>query len=178
MTAIKFTVPAVPIAQPRQQHRVVKPASGAEPFVMNYLPTKHPVNAFKASVQQAARAAYSGRPLDGPLALTVTFLFPRPGRLIWKKREMPRCWHSSKPDTDNCVKAVKDALNSLIFRDDSQVCDERGCKLYAAGNEQPCVIIEIVPLEEVEPSRTAIEPGLPDLFESPESPMYLPAESE
>lgn len=141
MSDIIFTVPAVPVAQPRQRHRVVP--SGGRSFVHNFTPAKHPVQAFKASVRLAAQGAYQGPPLEGPVGIVVVFAMPRPGRLMWKKRPMPRCPHVSKPDIDNLAKSVKDALSGLLWRDDSQIAHANLSKVYAAGDEQPSVRIEV-----------------------------------
>ena len=144
-TSIAFVVPAVPVAQPRQRHRVL--TSHGRTFAQNYVPTKHPVNAFKASVQHAAREVYPGPPMEGPIRLRLVFLFPRPKRLIWKSRAMERAWHVAKPDADNAAKAVKDALSKLLWRDDSQVCMVLIAKQYAAGDEQPRVDVTVEGIE-------------------------------
>jgi Holliday junction resolvase RusA-like endonuclease len=143
---IRFTVPAVPVAQPRQRHRVCAPAGGKS-FVQNFTPAKHPVQAFKATARLAASGAYFGPPLTGPLSMIVVFLMPRPGRLIWKKRPMPRCFHESKPDLDNLWKSLKDALKGTVWVDDNQVADAILRKLYASGGEPPHVEVEIRSLE-------------------------------
>lgn len=134
---IAFTVPAIPIAQPRQRHAI------RGNYVANYTPTKHPVTAFKATVRLSFADAYQGPPLEGPVTLKIAFIFPRPGRMIWKKRDMPRVEHTSKPDLDNCLKSVKDALKGLAWRDDSQVSQLVACKHIASGDEQPHVYVEI-----------------------------------
>jgi Holliday junction resolvase RusA-like endonuclease len=153
MSGIAFIVPAVPVAQPRQRHRVVP--SGGRPFVQNFTPAKHPVQAFKASVRLAARDAYQGPPLDGPVGIVVVFAMPRPGRLMWKKRPMPRCLHVSKPDLDNLAKAVKDALTGLLWRDDAQIAHANLSKVYASGEEQPSVRIEVSSLADSQSSYDA-----------------------
>lgn len=142
---IRFRVPSIPVAQPRQRHRIM--AIAGRQVVGNYTPRTAPVNAFKASVQLSARSAYTGPPLEGPLQLQLVFLMPRPGRLRWKKRDMPRCWHDRKPDADNLVKAVKDSLNGLLWRDDSQIALLSVAKLVASGEEQPGVEVEVSKLE-------------------------------
>ena len=45
---IAFTVPALPVAQPRQRHRVA--SIGGRMVAQNYTPTKSPANEFKATV--------------------------------------------------------------------------------------------------------------------------------
>lgn len=135
---IALIVPSIPIAQPRQRHGIVHGR------VRNWTPAKHPVNAFKAAVQIAYRVAVGpGAPLDGPVGLRVTFRLPRPKSKIWKRRPMPAEPHTKKPDLDNLLKTVQDALTGLAWRDDSQVYRCIALKFLCAGDEQPEVRIEI-----------------------------------
>jgi len=142
---IEFNVPAIPKAQPRQRHRVVM--SGGRAFASNYTPTRDPVNAFKASVQHAAASAHHGAPLEGPLRMSVVFVFPRPKGMVWKTKPMPRAWHTPKPDRDNLMKSLQDALNGLLFKDDSQICSGPIEKFIAAGDEQPHVEVIVETLD-------------------------------
>lgn len=143
MTPIQFTVPAIPVAQPRQRHAMI---AG---HVRNYTPTAHPVNAFKAAVQMAAAGAYHGAPLAGPLRVDLVFVFPRPKAKVWKTRAMPREPHTGKPDVDNLFKSLADALSrSGFWRDDAQVCSTAIEKWVAAGDEQPHVRVSVTELEE------------------------------
>lgn len=137
MSEIVLHIPAVPVAQPRQRHGIV---AG---HVRNFTPAKHPVHEFKASVKMALREVHQGAPLSGPLTVQVAFVMPRPGRLCWKKRPMPRVGHVQKPDFDNLCKSLFDALNGLAFIDDSQICEVVGSKVHAAGDEQPHVEVVI-----------------------------------
>ena len=134
---IEFTVPAIPIAQPRPR------AMAFAGHARVYEPKQHPVAAFKASVRMAAKEAYSGPPLQGPLRVDCTFVFPRPKSMIWKKRPMQRERHAKKPDRDNCDKAVLDALSGLMWADDCQVCAGQIEKWIAGGYEQPRVIVVV-----------------------------------
>lgn len=138
---ISFTVPSVPIAQPRQRHSIR--GSGASAFVHNYTPTKHKVNDFKAVVRLAFSEAYQGPPLQGPLTLKVAFIFPRTKAMIWKTRDMPRVPHAKKPDLDNCLKSLKDALSKLAWNDDAQVNQLVAVKHIASGSEAAHVTVEI-----------------------------------
>lgn len=143
---ITIQVASIPIAQPRQRHRVVVGKTG-KAYATNYTPTRDPVNVYKASVQQAAQNQYQGSPLDGPLAVRLRFLLPRPKSLCWKKKPMPRRWHTRKPDAENMAKSTLDALSGLLWRDDAQVCSLWAEKLYASGAEQPGVIVQVNALE-------------------------------
>jgi hypothetical protein len=54
-------------------------------------------------------------------------------------------WHTKKPDGDNFIKAVLDALTGIVWVDDSQVCDQRTIKIYT--NDRPGCQIDIEPIE-------------------------------
>lgn len=139
---IKFVVNAVPVAQPRQRHRIAENAKG-KTFVQNYTAKSDPVNSFKAAVGYSCRQAYQGPVLDCPLEVCITAVFPRPKGMIFKTKPMPREWKTSKPDIDNIQKSVYDALNGVLWRDDSLICSVHAQKLIASGVEFPMVIITV-----------------------------------
>ncbi len=60
---------------------------------------------------------------DGPVGLSVAFIFPRP-------KTVKRKWHTVKPDVDNPCKLLMDSLNGIVWRDDSQVCELTARKSY------------------------------------------------
>lgn len=139
MPLIKFTVPCVPVAQPRQRHRVVH--AGGRSFASNYTPAKDPVNAFKAACQLAASQAYDGPPIDWPISMDIDFVFPR-GKQP-KKAGSDRLPHAVKPDRDNLAKSLQDALNGLLYRDDSLIWNGVISKWRAAEDEQPHVEVRV-----------------------------------
>ena len=48
---------------------------------------------------------------------------------------------TTKPDLDNYIKGIKDALSSIVWHDDNQVVEYRNCaKLYS---DKPRVVIEV-----------------------------------
>lgn len=141
MSIVHFKVPAIPKAQPRQRHRVIH--AGGKAFAHNYTPAKDPVNAFKAAVQMSYQQVSNGPPMEGPVYMSLVFVFPRPKNMIWKTKPMPRVPHAGKPDRDNLMKSLQDALNGLAFRDDSQIYDGPVSKWVASGDEQPHVEVTI-----------------------------------
>lgn len=143
---IKFTVPAVPVAQPRQRHAIRGKKGGAQ-FVTNYTPADHPVNTFKAQVAWAAHNVFQGAPLTGPLSVTVLAFFHRPKNMIWKKRLMPREFKTSTPDNDNLEKSVYDALKGVVWHDDSQISINQTWKMICSGDEQPHVCVTITAMD-------------------------------
>ena len=127
-----FTVPAVPVAQPR--HRIGTVAGKAMAFEAK---KAHPIHAFKATVRMCASEAYGGPPAEEPLSVFLVFVLPRPKAKCWKTRPTPREPHVKKPDCDNLAKGVMDALTGLLWKDDSQVFSINVAKYIASGDEQP-----------------------------------------
>ena len=139
MDDLKFSVPAVPVAQPR-------PRAGKGPGGRPQLyqaETSHPVHSFKATCRLAAAEVHSGPPIEGPLCLTALFVMPRPQRLRWKTRAMPRMPKPDGPDVDNLAKTLMDALTGLLWVDDRQVYRLNVSKWHAADDEPPHVEVTI-----------------------------------
>lgn len=139
---IDIEVPGPPVGQPR-----VKASHGGG-FTKVYTPTtrgngqSNGIAEYKAGIriawQQTQALAFSG-----PVALIATFIFPRTKGQTWKTKPMPRLPHDKKPDIDNVLKAVQDALNGLAYADDSQIVRVEITKVVAAGDEQPRTLISV-----------------------------------
>ena len=142
---LSFTVPSVPVAQPRPRAismfgrgRMVPP------------PKSHAVHDFKATIRKCLEAVYTGPPIEGPLQADWLFVMPRPKSMIWKTKPMPRVWYfAAKNDWDNLGKSCSDAMNKLLYRDDGQLCDIRVRRVVASGHEQAHVEIELWKLGEL-----------------------------
>ena len=66
------------------------------------------------------------KPLEGPVYLVTKWIYPP------TKRHPAQTWKSTKPDTDNLVKMLKDVLTVLGFwKDDAQVASETIQKFYS-----------------------------------------------
>ena len=141
MRDITFIVPTVPFGQPRQRHRIMN--IGGRAVAKNYTPADSPANVCKAAIRVIASSKWIGATSAYPIAIEILAIFPRPQSMVWKKRPMPRAWKASKPDNDNIEKLVFDALNKLVFRDDSQIVQNVCSKFIAAGDEQPHLQIRI-----------------------------------
>jgi Holliday junction resolvase RusA-like endonuclease len=133
---IRFTVPAIPVAQPRP--RAVAVNGRARVFGA---PKTHAIHAFKATCRMAYVEASDGGLEEGPMALELVFVMPRPK--LPKKLGTSRLPHSKRPDFDNLEKATVDALTGLAWLDDACLCDVRTRKFIAATNESPHVEITI-----------------------------------
>jgi Holliday junction resolvase RusA-like endonuclease len=112
---LTFEVPGDPVPQPRPR---VSTRGG---FARAYVPGKHPVHAYRASIAAAAVEAGATPTTTEPLTVILDLVFARPASHLTKKGlrkgapALPRC------DVDNAAKACLDALNGVAFEDDSQV---------------------------------------------------------
>ena len=118
---IEFFVPGAPVGKGRP--RAVRRGAG----VVMFTPEK--TVGYEGLVAATAAAALAGNALahqllDGPLNAVLEMRFPVPAS--WSKAKRARAlagveWHTSKPDADNVAKAILDACNGVVFRDDSQI---------------------------------------------------------
>lgn len=84
--------------------------------------------------------------LEGDLAIEVKFYFQIPKSTSKKNRELMArnvIRHNKKPDIDNCIKSITDALNSIAYKDDSQIVEVRAYKYYSEDPRAEVYIKEI-----------------------------------
>lgn len=75
------------------------------------------------------------QPITGPVRLEIiaTFAIPK----SWSKAKAAAALlqpHTQKPDGDNLLKTVKDALNRIAWADDGQVFDARVVKVWGGAD--------------------------------------------
>ena len=131
---IHFTVPGVPIAQPR--HRVGN--HGA------YIPQDHAIHAYRQAVLltwQSISEYFA--PMPGAVSVGLTFWFPRPQAICWKTKPQIAAVKTTKPDLDNLAKGVLDALQNHAFGDDSNVVELRLSKRIVRDGALPRTEITI-----------------------------------
>lgn len=97
-----------------------------------YTPQKTVV--FEKTIADAARIAYRRPPLIYPIELEIVLTYTIPKS--WSKKKKDTAVFPRKPDIDNVAKAVMDALEGVIYVDDSQVADLIVTKRYA-----PCPLV-------------------------------------
>jgi Holliday junction resolvase RusA-like endonuclease len=136
---IEFTVEHVPRPQPR--HRAT--SIGGLPRM--YLPSNSNVIGFKTAIRMAFG---KNEKQIGPLEIVVDAWFPRPLVEVWKTKPMPHYWHTKKPDADNVLKAILDALNGLAWCDDAEISSATIRKFVCDGDSVPRVEILIRKLEQ------------------------------
>ena len=104
-------------------------------------------NLVKISFQQSGEKGFTK---EKELEAELKAFFPIPKNTSKKKiSEMLKgmIYHTKRPDIDNLVKSVFDALNGLAYYDDSQICKLTVCKLYS---ELPRVEITITEVKKNE----------------------------
>lgn len=122
----EITVAGIPKGQPRPR-AFVGPSGKARVFDAGT------AEGWKATIAQEAQATgIVGLELEGPIELQVRFLLPRPKRLCRRSDPAGPVPSASKPDLDNLLKAVMDALTGVrVWRDDAQVVTISASKSYA-----------------------------------------------
>jgi Holliday junction resolvase RusA-like endonuclease len=138
--AIRFFVPGKPQGKGRPR------AVARGKFVRMYTPSK--TVSYESTVALAASQAMAGRaPLEGPVVATLFIALPIPASWSKKKQALAaadKLLPTGKPDSDNVVKAVFDALNGVVWNDDTQVVDHSAKKRYRS---RPGVQVIVSPVE-------------------------------
>lgn len=107
-----------------------------------------------ANVLIAWHEAGSPRLPDGPLAIQFEAVLARPqghwrkdGTLSAAGQRLP--WPTKKPDVDNALKLVMDALNTKAYRDDVQIVTAWVSKRWAQPAEPEHTSVVLTPLPEI-----------------------------
>lgn len=135
---IEFDIPGQPIGQGRPRF------SRHGKYVQTYDPPKS--RQYKALVTQKLQQVYAGKPISCPIKITVKAYFGVPES--YSKRRTHECLSGvekpdKKPDADNIVKGVMDALNGIAYEDDKQVISMHVYKTYAETGHVSVTIEEI-----------------------------------
>jgi Holliday junction resolvase RusA-like endonuclease len=143
---VTFHVQGEPKGQPRPRAFAMKMGNGKFSARVFDAGT---AEGWKSLVAAAAKPALPPSPFTGPVQLRAGFVFRRPKHHLRTngdvKPNAPR-QHTGKPDIDNLLKAVMDALTQLggIWLDDTQVALVTAWKDYGFT---PGAVIEIKPME-------------------------------
>lgn len=137
---ITILLPGQPQGKGRPRFRQITTKAGAS-FVSAYTPTN--TRSYESLLRDAAQQAMGDKPLcDGPLKVKVAAFFSVPQSWSRKKREQALrgiLRPTGRPDWDNLVKML-DALNGIVWRDDSQIVQGFVSKSYA---DKPGLLIEV-----------------------------------
>lgn len=137
---VSFTVEGDPHGKGRPRFRRFKN------FVSTYTDTK--TKTYEAKIKDAAKQAMgSSPPIEGPVRLDCIVKLPVPKS--YSKKRSDAClngseWPTKKPDWDNVAKAVADAINEIVFVDDTQVVIARVVKVYSADSGVDVKVSEVL----------------------------------
>ena len=116
-------------------------------------------------IQRQVSDEFPHAPLEGPLEVCIVVCLLKP-KSAPKRRTV---WPISRPDVDNYAKLVLDALNGILWRDDSQVVDLRVLKAFCtAEHPHPGIDLEV---RLVEPEPEGKTQGGPCLATAPPLPF-------
>lgn len=129
MKTLEIFVAGIPKAQPRVK------ACRRGAFSGVYDPGT--ANDWKQSIRCEVLNSHDGVKFSGPLNVDIIFNIPRPKSHIAKNggvKEKAPFYVTKKPDIDNFIKAVFDAINNIgtVWDDDSQVASVTSTKRYGA----------------------------------------------
>lgn len=139
MVAVSFTVPGVPVGKGRPKF------ARRGNFVTTYTPEK--TASYENLVKLAAAEAMEGRAMiTGHVELNLWLHVTAPAS--WSKKKTAAALigevrPTTKPDIDNVLKAICDAMNEIVWKDDSQVVSCTVHKHYDEIAGARVVVMEI-----------------------------------
>lgn len=100
------------------------------------------VGDWKRTVQAFALAKATGRILDGPLRVTMTFVRARPNGHFGKHglRQSAPTYPDVTPDVLKLARPTEDALTGIIWKDDARIVTEIIQKRYTSNGRTGAVI--------------------------------------
>lgn len=113
-----FELEPIPKARPRMTRR-------------GHAFTPEKTRIFEHQVALLAKQQYYMQPIEGPIACELAFFFASPKR--------PKCksYPLGKVDLDNVCKALLDACNGILWKDDSQIVTIYAIKRFASSGKPP-----------------------------------------
>jgi Holliday junction resolvase RusA-like endonuclease len=125
---ITFKVDANPVG--KQRARYVKRGN----FVQTYTPEK--TRTYETLIKDAAiEAMGASEPLETPVSLYLYIRAPIPQS--YSKKKVADCLNGfekpiKKPDASNVLKSVEDAMNGVVYKDDTQIVNIHVTKVYSS----------------------------------------------
>jgi Holliday junction resolvase RusA-like endonuclease len=125
---VTFKVDADPVG--KQRARYAKRGN----FVQTYTPDK--TRNYEALIKEAATEAMGNSEiLETPVNLYLYIRAPIPKSL--PKKRLEACLNGlekpiKKPDASNVLKSIEDAMNGVVYKDDSQIVNIHVAKVYSS----------------------------------------------
>lgn len=95
------------------------------------------------------KEAWGQEMTTAPVSINCLFKLERPrghygtGKNAFKLKPSAPQHHVVRPDGDKLLRAIKDALTGVVYKDDSQCYDSHVRKVWAESGESPGVVIII-----------------------------------
>ena len=125
---VTFKVDANPVG--KQRARYVKRGN----FVQAYTPEK--TRTYETLIRESAKQAMGeSNPLETPVSLYLYIRVPIPASATKKRLQAISDGTEKpirKPDASNILKSVEDGMNSVIYKDDSQIVNIHVTKVYSS----------------------------------------------
>jgi len=125
---VTFKVDANPVG--KQRARYVKRGN----FVQAYTPEK--TRTYETLIRESAKHAMGeSEPLETPVSLYLYIRVPIPASATKKRLQAISDGTEKpirKPDASNILKSVEDGMNSVIYKDDSQIVNIHVTKVYSS----------------------------------------------
>lgn len=129
------------LGQPVAKGRARKGKSGF------YTPEK--TKNYETLVQESYMIAKDKRYYTGQLRMEIELYFQIPKKTNKETRQkmiQGMIRPTTKPDVDNCIKSIADALNGVAYEDDKQIIEVEAKKFYS---ETPRAEVTLISYEEV-----------------------------
>lgn len=149
---ISFTIPGNAVGKGRARAGILRGKGGkpittanGQPIITHHTPEA--TRTFESLVKDiAAQRMGTGEIITRPIQMQITVYVAIPqGWPTWKREAATRqeIGATTKPDLDNVEKAIKDALNGVVYVDDVQVigCDK--VKLYVADGRPARIEVQV-----------------------------------
>lgn len=126
MSALKFKILGIP--QPKQSARFKAQKFGKKTFMKSYQPDKVIENERNIAFDVKSQLPEGFVPFDSAIHVK-RLLYVFPPQKNWSKKKLKELeegkiiYKETKPDlTDNLNKGLFDAMNGIVFTDDSRIC--------------------------------------------------------
>jgi len=131
---VRFTINERPIPQKRHRHFNDK----------TYNPQRKEKLYYGLLIKQLIKnyETLKEHTLCGPLHVSLSFFMALPKSK--KHRESKGLFHANKPDLDNLIKFILDAMSGIVFHDDSYIYKIDAIKCYSEKPRTQVVIKEVI----------------------------------
>ena len=131
--------------QPKERPRATVVAGRAKIY------TPRTTEAYEKRIRTEWVKAYGDKPEEGPLRARIYFGMPIPKSETKANKALMmvrKLFPAKKPDLDNLIKAVMDAVNGVAYKDDCQIVTILARKNYSEIPYVKVIISEEKPKEE------------------------------